>query len=208
MPTLCYATSVLCLTVHGITGGKVEGWNRHACMTLQKLTINRCRYRFVLDSKKLQGPSITWARHELRQLPANQRLSVPVLGKCGRSELLILLRWWWCSYEDLHKVDQPQHAHSSEVRLGVVSLESNVPPLFGDPGLQLGARHQQLPQLRRQIILNLYNWSVVVLLTIQGRFITLPVYIFCQIYRVLVMSVFYLSPNFVWVKNKNTHKQI
>lgn len=47
-----------------------------------------------------------------------------------------------------HEVDQPQHAHSSEVRLGVVSLESNVPPLFGDPGLQLDGWHQQLPQLR------------------------------------------------------------
>lgn len=171
MPTLCSATSLICLTVHCITGGKVEGWNRHACMTLHRLTINRYRYRFVLDSKKLklQGLSITWARHELRQLPANQRLSVPAHG--------------WCSNKDLHKVDQPQHAHSSEVRLGVVSLESNVPPLFGDPGLQLGARHQQLPQLRWQIILySVYNWSAVVLLTIQGRFITLPVYIFCQIY--------------------------
>lgn len=51
-----------------------------------------------------------------------------------------------------HEVDQPQHAHSSEVRLGVVSLESNVPPLFGDPGLQLNGRHQQLPQLRGHIL--------------------------------------------------------
>lgn len=57
-------------------------------------------------------------------------------------------------HENSHEVDQPQHAHSSEVRLGVVSLESNVPPLFGDPGLQLDGRHQQLPQLCREIILN------------------------------------------------------
>lgn len=57
-------------------------------------------------------------------------------------------------HENSHEVDQPQHAHSSEVRLGVVSLESNVPPLFGDPGLQLDGRHQQLPQLWRKIILN------------------------------------------------------
>lgn len=53
---------------------------------------------------------------------------------------------------DSHKIDQAQHAHSSEVSLGVISLESNVSPLFSDPGLQFDCWHQQVPQLMVQII--------------------------------------------------------
>lgn len=50
-----------------------------------------------------------------------------------------------------HKVDQAQHAHSSEISLGVISLETNVSPLFGHPGLQFDRGHQQSPQLYSEI---------------------------------------------------------
>lgn len=37
---------------------------------------------------------------------------------------------YFCITGYLHKVGQAQHAHSSEVSLGVIALESDVSPLF------------------------------------------------------------------------------
>lgn len=54
--------------------------------------------------------------------------------------------WYYYS----HEVDQAQKAHSSEVSLGVIPLESDVSPLFGYPGLQFDCWHQKVPQLKKQ----------------------------------------------------------
>lgn len=48
------------------------------------------------------------------------------------------------------QVDQSQQAHSSEVSLGVIALETNVSPLFGNSWLQFDVWHQQAPELRKQ----------------------------------------------------------
>lgn len=52
-------------------------------------------------------------------------------------------------YFYLHKVDQSQQAHSSEVCFGIITLETNVTPLLGDSSLQIFMRHQQIPELHK-----------------------------------------------------------
>lgn len=49
-----------------------------------------------------------------------------------------------------HEVNQTQHAHPSEIGLRVITLKTNVPPLFGDSGLKLDRGHQQWPQLGKE----------------------------------------------------------
>lgn len=210
MLTLCSPASLICLTVHCITGGKVGGWNRHTCKHLQGLTIytygsslvlrpNQTLLQAVLSQSKAFYAWSAWRRWEvviadtaemdgwvcinpsraaacqnsqtsssgtnnhftfivtnIAFLPssfANRHkvmliicrffnfFLVAMIGKFGKDISIKLLYVQMISHENSHKVDQPQHAHSSEVRLGVFSLESNVPPLLGDPGLQLDGRH-------------------------------------------------------------------
>ena len=47
----------------------------------------------------------------------------------------------------IQEASQPEHSHPPEVCSRIVALETNVLPLFGDPGLQTDVWHQLRPQL-------------------------------------------------------------
>lgn len=54
---------------------------------------------------------------------------------------------------EIHKIDQSEYAHASEVCFGIIALETNVCPLLGDPGLQLFRWHQKTPKLEEQLLM-------------------------------------------------------
>lgn len=69
-------------------------------------------------------------------------------------------------YFDLHEIDQSEYAHASEVCFGIVTLETNVCPLLGDPGRQLFRWHQKTPKLHKHafllqiIVIFLVYWDI------------------------------------------------